>query len=206
MDFAFSEEQCLIRDSFRGALRELVNIDRVRRAVEAEQHVDTTLWTSLIGMGMSGLMIAEEFGGAGLGLLEAAVVAEELGRTAAPVPFAATVVMVPLALSSALDSAAQRAWLPGLADGDTRMGLAIPEAAAGKRHGQGIAVTDGKLSGQTPFALDASGATALMICDQDGGLHLVSCDDPGIEFRAFESIDGTRSVADLTLKHVPATP
>lgn len=110
MDFSLSEEQVLIQDSFRGTLERVSGLDRVRNMSNGNAAMDPEIWQELVGLGMSGLLIPEDFGGVGLGLLEAAVVAEELGRGVAPIPYVATAVMAPLAvmLGGSLEQKAAR--------------------------------------------------------------------------------------------------
>ena len=80
MEFALSEEQVMIQDSFRGTLSRVAPLDNVRAVAEAGGKLDLEMWNSLVEMGMSGLLISETYGGAGLGLMEAAIVAGELGQ------------------------------------------------------------------------------------------------------------------------------
>ncbi|MBN4669526.1 acyl-CoA dehydrogenase family protein, partial [Pandoraea nosoerga] len=73
--------------------------------------------------GIMGIMVPEDFGGLGLSLLDAAVAAEALGYHATPTPFAAALVMAPLALIASGDRAQQKAWLPRIASGEVRIGV-----------------------------------------------------------------------------------
>jgi len=205
MDFALSDEQVMIRDSFRGLLSRDVSLDLIRDVAAVESACDAGLWSLLTEMGMPGLLIAEEFGGAGLGLLEATVVAEELARAMAPVPYVGSAVLAPLALMGGENDALKSAWLPRMAAGEVRLGVALTELAAGVRKGMGVTATDTTLSGQTRFVLEAGEAAAMIVGDRSGGLYLVEADAAGVETTAFPTIDGTRCVVDLQLDNVPAT-
>ncbi len=204
MDFSLSDEQVMIQDSFRGLLSRDVSLDLIRDVVAAGTACDANLWSALTELGMPGLLITEDFGGAGLGLLEATVAAEELARAMAPVPFVGSAVLAPLALAHGENDELKSAWLPRLAAGEVRLGAAITEAASGARKGTGVTADGGALSGQARFVLDGGGAAAFLVGDQSGGLHLVEAGAVGLESTLFPTIDGTRSVIDIQLEKTPA--
>jgi len=206
MDFGLSDEQVLIRDSFSGTLSRISELDIVRRTAEAGAAMDESIWSELCALGMAGLLIPEDFGGANLGLLEAAVVAEELGRRVTPVPFTAAAVMAPLAISLGGDEAQKRDWLPAMADGSMRMGVAVSETAAGVREDAGVTASNGVLSGRALFVLDGAGAHGYVVGDSDGGLHLVRADASGLEQVGLKTIDRTRSICELRFENTPAEP
>ena len=206
MDFGLSEEQELIRDSFSGTLSRICELDVVRKMAEAGAPLDEDVWGELCGLGMAGLLIPEDFGGAGLGLLEAAVVAKELGRRVAPVPFTAAAVMAPLAIRLGGSDEQQREWLPAMADGSLRLGVAVSETAAGAREDAGVTSGNGVLSGRALFVLDGAGAEAYVVADNEGGLHIVRADASGLEGIGLKTIDRTRSVNELRFENTPAKP
>ena len=206
MDFGLSEEQELIRDSFQGSLSRISELDTVRQTAEAGAPMDESIWAELCALGMAGLMIAEEFGGAGLGLLEAAVVAEELGRRVTPVPFVASAVMAPLAIRLGGSEEQCREWLPAMADGSVRVGVAVSETAAGARENAGVTAENGVLSGRALFVLDGAGANGYVVADTSGGLHLVRADAAGLDNVALKTIDRTRAVCELNFENTPADP
>ena len=90
MEFALSQEQKLFDDSLRGYLADRLPMDRLRALAETGNGFDAALWQDLNELGLHGLLVPERFGGAGLGVLDAAVAAEALGNAAAPLPFAGT--------------------------------------------------------------------------------------------------------------------
>ncbi|MCQ6498161.1 acyl-CoA dehydrogenase family protein, partial [Vibrio parahaemolyticus] len=79
---------------------------------------DKSLWKGLAEMGFLGIAIPEQFGGAGAGHLELCVIAEEMGRALAPVPFSSTVYLAAEALLIACSDAQKQKWLPKIASGD----------------------------------------------------------------------------------------
>ncbi len=206
MEFGLSEEQELIRDSFQGTLSRISELDTVRQTAEAGAAMDESIWQELCGLGMAGLLVPEEFGGADLGLLEATVVAEELGRRVTPVPFTGAAVMAPLAIRLGGDEDQQREWLPGMADGSVRLGVAVSEIAAGAREDAGVTAGNGVLSGRALFVLDGAGADGYVVADKTGGLHLVRSDSTGLESIDLKTIDRTRAITELRFENTPAEP
>ncbi|MFP6698413.1 MAG: acyl-CoA dehydrogenase family protein [Alphaproteobacteria bacterium] len=206
MDFGLSEEQILIRDSFIGTLARISELDTVRQTAAAGAALDENIWAELCALGMAGLLIGEDFGGAGLGLLEAAVVAEELGRRVTPVPFTASAVMAPLAISLGGDEDQKRDWLPAMAEGAMRVGVAVSEIAAGAREDAGVTAGNGVLSGRALFVLDGADADGYVVGDSEGDLHLVRAAGGGLEQVGLKTIDRTRSICELRFENTPAEP
>ncbi|HXM36908.1 MAG TPA: acyl-CoA dehydrogenase family protein, partial [Pyrinomonadaceae bacterium] len=90
MDFDLSKPQKLLKDSAREFLARQCKPERVRELMETETANDDQLWREIADQGWTGLIIPEEHGGLGLGLLEMAVVSEEIGRACLPGPFLST--------------------------------------------------------------------------------------------------------------------
>ena len=200
MRFALSEDQVLLQDSLTKALASLSPLERVRRFADGGETSAPDIWAGLAEMGLPGLLVPEEHGGLGLGMLEAALAAEALGRVAAPTPFLGTAVLAPLALTLAGADAQRREWLPKLAAGEITAGAAISEPIAGAREGAGVSADGGKLTGKALFALDAPGADLLVVADRAGGLHLAR----GQAGAPLPSIDATRPLTELTFAETPA--
>ncbi|HEY8572351.1 acyl-CoA dehydrogenase family protein [Phenylobacterium sp.] len=199
MRFALSEDQRLLQESVGRALGELAPLERVRAYAEGGDFAD--VWRGLAEMGLPGLLIPEEHGGLGLGLLEAAVAAEAMGAAVAPGPFLGSV-LAPLALRGGTPEQQVR-WLPRLASGEATACIAISEAVAGARDGAGVEASDGRLTGKALFVLDAQGADLLIVADRAGGLHLVE-QPPAAG--AMATIDATRRLSEVTFEGTPAEP
>src|ERR1051325_3726510 len=122
VEFALSSDQTMLRESLERTLARACPLARVRQAAEANEPA-REVWDALVELGVPGMIIPEAFGGAGLSLLNAALVSEMLGRHVAPVPFIATSVLAPLALIGAGSEAQQREWLPELAAGKALAGI-----------------------------------------------------------------------------------
>src|SRR5262249_58074482 len=105
-------------DSLRGLLTDRVPVEALRRHADTGNGFDAGLWHSLIELGLPGLLVPERFGGAGLGVLDAAVAAEVLGGAAAFAPFAGSVVMATLAFLHGATEELQGVWLPRIAAGE----------------------------------------------------------------------------------------
>lgn len=200
MRFALSEDQGLLQDSLNKALASLSPLDRVRKFADGGEMTAPDIWAGLTDVGLPGLLVPEEFGGLGLGLLEAALAAEALGKVVAPTPFLGSAVLAPLAISLGGTAEQKAEWLPKLAAGEVTAGVAISEPIAGARDGAGVTAKDGRLNGKTLFALDASGADLLVVADQAGGLFLT---EP-VASSPMASIDATRRLGELTFKDTPA--
>jgi alkylation response protein AidB-like acyl-CoA dehydrogenase len=166
-------------------------------------------------MGWTGTAIPEEFGGLGLGYLELCVVAEELGRALAPVPFSSTVYLFAEAVLAAGSEEQKRRLLSGVASGETIGCLARAEAPGavlpknmrttlkgGKLSGTKIAVTDG---------MDAHYAVVLARASEEGGerglqLALADLNGAGVTRKPVASIDPSRGACDIVFDGADAEP
>ena len=206
MDFALSQDQKLMQSSLAGVLDRACPLERVRAFADSREPIAADLWGALTDLGLPGLLIAEEHGGLGLGLLDAALAAETLGAHVAPTPFLASAVLAPLALAGSGSAAQQSTWLPRLAAGEVTAGLAFAEAVSGARDGAGVRTAGGRLTGVSLFAIDAVGADLLVVADTTGGLWLVAGDAPGLSIVPLVTIDLTRRLCELRFESTPAEP
>ncbi len=197
MEFGLSEEQTLLADSVGRFLDDHASLDRVRRFAEDGDEGD--IWSGLAGLGIPGLLVAEEHGGVALSPLEAALVAEALGYHAAPAPFLGTAVAAPVALST---GRGHGGLLAEIAAGQLRIGLAAGEAV-GARDGAGVRAVRGVLSGKALFVSDYP-AERYLVADDQGHLYLLAADGKGVATRGLTTIDRTRPTGELTLDGAPA--
>src|SRR4051812_13620349 len=173
VDFEFSTEQEMLRESVRAFLAANAPTTYVRAVhddpVRTDHYGDDEVWSGLANLGVLGLLVPEEHGGAGMGMVDAAVVLEELGRAVCPAPYA----------SSAIGamSLADAELLPRLADGSAIGTLAVLEAGARYRwHAPTTRATaDGSgwtLDGTKVHVADACAATVVLVTalDADGEL------------------------------------
>ncbi len=205
MDFGLSPEQEMLRDAVGRCLVENCPLDHVRACADSESAISEPVSAALHAMGLSGLLVPEAHGGLGMTMLDAAVVAEELGRAVAPVPFLARSVLAPLALILAGSQAQQATWLPRIASGEARFGVVI-SGIVETRDGSGVNAGDDGLSGTALFALDFAEADQFIVADAAGRLHLVAADADGLERVALKTIDLTRSLGELRFAAVRSEP
>jgi alkylation response protein AidB-like acyl-CoA dehydrogenase len=215
VDFEFSAEQRQLRDEARRFLADRCPTTAVRAVLEGPEPYDKALWNGLAEMGFLGVVIPEAYGGLGAGYLELCVLAEEMGRALAPVPFSSSVFLATEFLLAAGSEAQKSAWLPKLARGEAigtfafaeTIGAVTPKtlqlaAADGRLTGAKTAVPDGDIADFAIVAARSSPGT-----DERGiSLFLVDLTAPGVERTALETIDPSRSHAAITFKDAAAEP
>jgi acyl-CoA dehydrogenase len=215
MNFDFSDDQKQLRDQARRFLAEKCPPKAVRAVLDGQADSDRALWKGLAEMGFLGVAIPEEYGGTGAGHLELCVIAEELGRVLAPVPFASTVYLAAEALLMAGSEEQKRKWLPKIASGEAIGTLALFEgagnpspkaiktaAAGGAITGTKAPVADGAIA---DFAIVAA-RTGSSGRDTDVALFLVDLKAGGVEARALKTIDPSRQQAELVFSNAKAEP
>ncbi|GMU78660.1 MAG: putative acyl-CoA dehydrogenase [Acidimicrobiia bacterium] len=130
MDFGFNEEQQDLQSLAEQILEGELSVERLKEADASADHFDRDLWAHLAGAGLLGVVVPEAQGGLGYGFLEAALVLEQVGRTVAPVPYLATVVLGSLPIATFGSEALKDAYLPGVASGTTVLTAALVELGA----------------------------------------------------------------------------
>ena len=169
MEFGPSETQRLFERLVRTYLGDRLPMDALHRLAKSGSGFDEQLWGGLVELGLAGVLVPERFGGAGLGVFEAALAAEALGYFATPGPFAAACVMAPLAILGSDSDAARAAWLPPIAPSLDRMRpvgkvelFDVPAELlpAGDARGRALRVLD---AGRTMLAADTLGAAQSML-------------------------------------------
>ena len=186
MEFALSEDQRMLQDSLNGFLKDAAPLDTIRKIAVGDEAASAALASGLDEFGLAGLHIAEDHGGLGLSLLDACVVQEALGYAIAPSRFMATTVA-----AHAMRFAGE-GFLPGIASGETRIGLALTEMSS-RRDGAGVTVEKDKLSGTSLLAVSAEGSTHLLAADISGALHVVETP----ELAVMQTIDRTRIFSEV---------
>ncbi|MBR1217592.1 acyl-CoA/acyl-ACP dehydrogenase [Bradyrhizobium sp. U87765 SZCCT0131] len=215
MNFDFSDEQKQLRDEARRYLAEHSSPKAVRAVLEGGAPFDRALWKGLAGMGFLGVAIPEEFGGSGAGHLELCVIAEEMGRALAPVPFSSSIYLAAEAIMLAGSDEQKRRLLPGISSGDTIGTLALfegpgnpsPKAVKtvvsnGKLSGTKIPVADGDLA-DIAIVAARTGATGR---ETDVGLFIVDLKGKGVSRKTLANVDPSRNQAEIVFDNCEAEP
>jgi len=211
MNFDFSADQKSLREQARKFLGEHASSTRVRRILDGAAPYDALLWRGMGEMGWLGTAIPEPFGGAGFGYLELCVLAEELGRSLAPTPFASTIYLAAEALMLAGSDAQKKRWLPRIAQAEAIGCLALAEgphvatpanlttrAEGGRLHGTKVPVQDGDVADFAVVLAGEGGGRA--------GLFLVDLSGAGVTRTAVATVDPTRSHGRIVFDRAAAEP
>jgi alkylation response protein AidB-like acyl-CoA dehydrogenase len=212
IDFGLSEDQEALQRAAREFLARECPPALVRETAKQPDGVPRALYRQMAENGWFGLLVPEKDGGLGLGVLDLALVLEELGRVVAPGPFLGTQLVIAALLRGG--TAAQRqAWLPRLVAGEALGALAYLEAS--DRHdAAGIAVQARKtreawrVRGEKRFVMGVPGADVLLVAVRSGrgtaepgvSLLLVEPDAPGVKLRPAETVDLTRRAGDVAFR------
>jgi alkylation response protein AidB-like acyl-CoA dehydrogenase len=170
MDFALSEEQELLQETVRGWVEKECPPALAREVFDGERNAVARLWRGLTEIGVGGLAVPERLGGAGLELLDLALVSEELGRGVVPVPFLGHALAC-LALASQGNPAQQERWLPKLASGEALGAVAFGQLAP-SFEGADVLVAESAEGALALVDVRAGGATATPIASNDRGRPL----------------------------------
>ncbi|MDT0576017.1 acyl-CoA dehydrogenase family protein [Croceicoccus sp. F390] len=202
MNFDFDEDQRRLQEEVRRMLTTHSTSAAVRRVLEGAATHDDGTWQQLAKLGALGVALPERHGGAGMGLLELCLIAEEAGRALAAVPLLSSIYMSAEALRLAADDAQQGEWLPRLASGQA-IGTAM------------IAQDDQHALPGAPAKLDGTHLTAIFNAVPDGmvadvlvalagdALVLVELAGKGVTRSAQTSLDPTRPLARIACDTAP---
>ncbi|MFO1110205.1 MAG: acyl-CoA dehydrogenase family protein [Bradyrhizobium sp.] len=205
MNIGLNEEQRMFALALKRYLGEAVPIESLRAQAPAAPALDTALWQGLTELGVPGLMVPEEFGGSGLGMIDATIAAEQMGAVAAPAPFTGSAAMATCALLSSESDAQRREWLPRIAAGDVRIAVGFASTLSGQTGTARVAALDGdRLSAHVEAVLEAESATHFLLYRADGCAALVEASSAQLETRA--SVDATRLVSSIVLDGAPGQP
>ncbi len=205
MNFEFSEDQQMLRDVARKFLSEQCPTSRVREVFEGSNHHDQALWQAIAEMGWLGIAVDEQYGGVGMGYLELCVVAEEIGRSLAPVPYSSTVYLVIEALKLAGSEEQKSRLLPALVTGEKIAAMAVSNGVGVAGQATALTYKDGKLSGVKWPVLDGESADIFVVLAQeDAGesYFIVNADAQGLSRTSLESLDPSRSQSKLEFSAV----
>ncbi len=203
MDFGLSEEQELLQETVRGFVDRECPPSRLRELFDAGSGHDPGLWKGMAEMGLLGLGVPEAWGGAGLEVLDLALVAEVLGRGCVPGPFLGHALACQALVLGGSDAQRER-WLPALASGGALGSVALAED--GERwdpEDWTLAPRRGRLHGSKLYGPCADVADLLVIGIRGGGLALVEKGAPGLRREPLNGVDRTRPLARIELAGTP---
>jgi acyl-CoA dehydrogenase len=200
MNFDLSDEHKMLQEQARRYLADRLSYDALRKAILAEQPMDAALWAEMSSLGWQAAAIPEPYGGLGLGVLGQCVIAQELGRCVAPVPFVSSAGLAAEAILRAGSEAQKQRWLPAIASGEVIATVAFfegsgaPDAADVTRFE--TTASDFRLTGRKWPVLDAGVANLLIVAARsaDGapGLYLVETSGAGITVEPVPGFDQLR--------------
>ncbi len=208
MYFDLTDEQQAIKATAKEFLAARYKSERIRELADSERGFEDSDWAEMAALGWTGLALPEEWGGQGLGIVDLAVLFEELGYALAPLPLLSTTV-AGLALAACGSDEQRERWLRPLAEGEARGTVALFDAGSPATVGgfemEGRADGDSVvLDGEKVLVLDADAADFLLVATADGRRHLVERDAEGLTVSAERSLDPTRRVYSVTFDGVRA--
>ena len=216
MNFGFSEDQELLRDTARKFLDSECPTTFVRKMMADETAHSTELWKKIAQLGWLGIIVPEEYGGSGGNFLDLVVILEEMGKSLLPGPFFATVLLGSTAVLAGGSAAQKAALLPTVAAGSLLLTLAVAEPS-GRYDAAGVTLaatskgSDFVLSGEKLFVQDAHVADQLVVAartsqgssPQDGiTLFLVDAKAPGVRISQLKTVDMTRRQCHVAFQDV----
>ena len=213
MDFSYSEDQEAIRELATRIFTDLATHERLRE-IEAEAETprfDRKLWSELATAGLTGINLPEEVGGAGLGFIEAALIVEAAGKSAAYVPAIETIATGAPAIAEFGSEAQRQRWLPGVVAGDVVVTTALVElggtpdapALAAEKAGAGYTLTGAKSCVPSGLIADVAVVPA-RIDGGEVGVFLVDLAASGVS-RTWQLTNAERPDAILEFDHVALT-
>ncbi|MGH3677019.1 MAG: acyl-CoA dehydrogenase family protein [Mycobacterium sp.] len=205
MNLELTDEQSALRDTVRRFLAEKASVAaHVRPMLDDEDGTTDEVWGGLAALGAAGVLVPQEYGGAGMTMVEAGAVAEELGAALNPGPWLSSAVAATRALSRMGAESTAAALLAGIADGSTI-------ATAGPLNGPRLTATEASggatLRGEIAAMPDVAAADVLLLLaeDDDGaGLFAVDATSTDMVVTARPHVDQTRKLFDVVFDDVPA--
>lgn len=209
MQIGFTEDQSQFRDVVSRFLSDKSPASEVRRLMASTEGYDPAVWRKLCEeVGLAGIHIPENYGGAGFGPVELGIVAEQMGRTLYCGPYFSSAVMASHALLGFASEVHKEALLPDIASGVSIATLVLDNLDAPQSVGQLITANQTHaLSGSAAAVVDAQVADLLLVpASGPGGISLycVRSDAPNLSVQAVEALDPTRKLSRVSFNETPA--
>lgn len=204
MNFDLDEQQLAFEQTVDDFLQHECPLARALHPHDAGG-ADFGVWKGLMNMGIGGLIVPEAYGGLSQGLLDLSIVAEVVGRYAAPGPFLDHA-MATVAVVLAGTEAQKQKWLPGMASGQLRGTIALAEDKGQWTPESWTCTGSAALSGRKRHVLHADGADIIVVGTAGGGLALVEGKTMGVGLQAIPSTDAGRQLFELSLSDAKCEP
>jgi alkylation response protein AidB-like acyl-CoA dehydrogenase len=204
MDFGLTLEQEMLQETVRGFIGKECPPPKLREIFDAGTGNDASVWKGIVEMGLAGLVIPEEYGGAEMELLELALVTEVIGAACLPSPFLGHS-LAALALIQGGSEAQKKSWLPRLADGDVIGTYAAAEENSAWDPSQwSVGEQDGRRTGVKVYVPHADLADVIIVGCSRGRLAIVERDTAGVTIEEMGGIDRSRPVFKVVLDNAAA--
>ena len=210
MNFDFSDDQKLLKDQARKFLTDKCSRQVVRSVLDnSENQYSKELWQEVVNMGWTATAIPEEYGGLGLGMLELCVIAEELGRSLAPIPFSSSIYIFAEFLKAYGSEEQKQQYLPKIASGELIGSFAFPETKGTPRiNSINSKVENNKLSGKKLPVNDGQVADILIVAANSDNnqnhnslsLYIVETNQNGVSKKLLDTLDPTRPSSEVNFK------
>ena len=210
MNFDFSDEQRALQSEVQRFLSDRADLSVARAVLDDDgAHFAEPVWREMLELGWAGMAIPDQYGGVGLGYLELCVLAEELGRSLAPVPFSSTIYLFTEAILRVANENVRAQTLPAVAAGEIIGTLAFAEGIGFPRPNRiKLRFENGRLHGEKWPVADAMIANHAVVLAADENdepcLCLLSLTQEGVERRPLQSVDPTRGQGALVFNGAEA--
>ena len=212
MNFDFSDDQKLLKEQARKFLTDKCSRKLVRSVLDNNNNqYSKELWHEVVNMGWTATAIPEEYGGLGLGMLELCVIAEELGRSLAPIPFSSSIYVFAEFLKVYGSEDQKKQYLPKIASGELIGSFAFPETKGTPRTNNiNSKVEKDKLSGKKLPVNDGQIADVLIVAANSDNnqshnslsLYIVETNQDGVKEKLLDTLDPTRPSSQIEFSNV----
>jgi alkylation response protein AidB-like acyl-CoA dehydrogenase len=204
VDFGLSEEQLLLQQTVRDFIAREYPAKVRRDLFDSGVGHDRSLWQGLMELGVGGVLVPEAHGGAGLELLDAALISEVLGEAAFPGPYLGHLLATLAIARGGSDEQCER-WLPALASGERMATVALAETAgAWDPEDWSASFENGRVHGAKEYVLAGRFADLIVVGLRGGELAVVERGAEGLDAKPFEGADRTRGLDQVRFDGTPA--
>ncbi len=206
MPLVITEEQQMIKDSAKDLLKSKSPIAELRRLRDTKDELgyNPQLWSMMTELGLTSLIIPEQFGGTAFGYVGLGQVIEETGRTLTCSPLISTSLLAASAILNGGNETQQQTYLPSIADGSQLIALAVDEKSSHQPDYISTSLSDSQLSGKKKFVLDGHIADKFIMSAKENGeskMVVVDSKAKGITIKRVQMMDN-RNAAEVTFENV----